>query len=113
MRLAKRIVCPVLKRRDPFEAARKIDEMAREHGRARETAVVPDGERLVADLVAEPTAQRRYPKSLFVPMEVDFSGHRYFVPERYDDYLTAMYGDWRTPPSESHREMHTCRAYRL
>ena len=28
------------------------------------------------------------------------------VPEKYDEYLTALYGDWRTPPPPEKQKGH-------
>ena len=31
-------------------------------------------------------------------IDVEFEGHKYMAIKGYDEYLTVMYGDWRTPP---------------
>ncbi len=69
--------------------------------------------RLVADFVAEADAGKILKRSWFNPIEWEFEGHTFFIPEHYDEYLTALYGDWKTPPPADDREMHTCNAYRL
>ncbi len=33
-------------------------------------------------------------------IQYDFEGCKYSVPERYEDYLTYRYGDWKTPVKE-------------
>ncbi len=35
---------------------------------------------------------------LGTPVEVEFEGIKLYGPAMMDEYLTAMYGDWRTPP---------------
>ena len=106
IKLAKKIVCPVLKRKGPYGYARKVDEIARD-------TAVPRDEALVADFVAEADADKILKRSWFNPIEWEFEGHTFFIPEHYDEYLTALYGDWKTPPPADDREMHTCNAYRL
>lgn len=113
VRLAKRVACPLFRRFDPYKCAGRIDAMAHACGRASE-AVASDGEkRFVADIVAEPKPNLIYPKSLFAPVEADFEGRRYFVPQGYEAYLTTMYGDWQTPPPETQRETHSSRVWLL
>ena len=33
----------------------------------------------------------------------DFAGEKFYIIDRYDEYLTAVYGDYMTPPKESER----------
>jgi len=35
---------------------------------------------------------------------VEFSGRKVRVPKRYEDYLTRLYGDWKTPDSTFHHD---------
>lgn len=35
-----------------------------------------------------------------------FEGEKFSVPVKYDNYLTKLYGDWRTPPKEVNRNGH-------
>lgn len=45
---------------------------------------------------------------------MSFEGRRVRVPERYDEYLTQKYGDWRAdPPKEEQKGHHTCINMRL
>lgn len=113
IRMAKRLVCPLLKRLDPMAYARKLDELARSAGQLMSERPLSDDERMVADVVAEGDPARRYPRHLFEPVEAEFEGHRFFVPKGYDDILTIAYGDWRCPPPVDQRETHACRAWRL
>ena len=40
---------------------------------------------------------------------VMFEGIRVRIPEKYDEYLTRLYGDWRTPPPvEERNNIHRC-----
>ncbi|MBQ0110446.1 MAG: LicD family protein [Oscillospiraceae bacterium] len=34
---------------------------------------------------------------------VDFNGHKFYTMKNYDQYLTNLYGDYMTPPSEKDR----------
>lgn len=106
IKFAKKLICPVMKKKGPYGYARKVDELARD-------ANIPRDESVVADLVAEANPDKVFKREWFVPLECNFEGHRFFIPEHYDEYLTVLYGDWRVPPSEDNREMHTCIAYRL
>jgi lipopolysaccharide cholinephosphotransferase len=43
---------------------------------------------------------------------LDFEGGKYEAPLRYHDYLTAIYGDYMTPPPENKRvSPHRFKAY--
>lgn len=111
-RLAKRIVCPFVSRLDASEYARRIDEIGRKADiDARASA--SSNELMVADIVAEGTLGRIFEEGLFDPMEVAFEDRRYFAPSGYERLLELQYGDWRTPPAEDDRAVHTCEAYRL
>lgn len=39
-------------------------------------------------------------------IDVEFEGHKYMAIKGYDEYLTVMYGDWRTPPPPSAQKAH-------
>ena len=39
-------------------------------------------------------------------IDVEFEGHTYMAIKGYDEYLTVMYGDWRTPPPPGERKAH-------
>lgn len=38
--------------------------------------------------------------------KLTFEGTEFFVPKRWDEYLTLHYGDWRTPLPEGQRDRH-------
>ena len=38
--------------------------------------------------------------------EIEFEGVKARVPEKYDDYLSSLYGDWRTPPPPEKQKGH-------
>lgn len=105
IRLAKRFICPILKRVGPYTYAEKLDNLAMSHRGA--------GLEYLADFVAVSEPDKTYEKRYFLPVEWKFEDHSYYIPEHYDEILTIMYGDWRTPLPESEREMHTSHAYRL
>ena len=106
VKLAKRVVCPFARRLDAVSYARRIDENACAAcaGRASGT---------VADIVGEGRPDRVFPKKLFEPIEMKFEGRSYLAPAGYERFLEIQYGDWRTPPPTSAREVHVCEAYRL
>lgn len=104
IRWAKKLACPVVSKLGPYRFARRIDELAAA-SRAEDAAYV-------ADLIAGYDEDDVFPRTLFEPLEVAFEDRRYFVPKGYDEYLTIVYGDWRTPPPEEQREAHILKAYR-
>lgn len=40
------------------------------------------------------------------PKQLEFEGKYYFAPREYEKYLTARYGDWKTPPPVKERTGH-------
>ncbi len=79
----------------------------------REAAPDPTDDARVIDVLggaSEAKAQRR---CLFEPVRVPFENRQYWAPAGYEEYLTVEYGDWRTPPAENDRPIHTMEAYRL
>ena len=36
-------------------------------------------------------------------IDIEFEGHKYLAPARYDDYLSHIYGNYMTPPPEDQR----------
>lgn len=105
VKLAKRVVCPFARKLDPVKYARANDENAR--------TAHPGGSDVVADIVGEGKASLLFPKRLFEPTEMAFEDRRYLAPAGFEEYLSIQYGDWRTPPREDDREIHTFKAYRL
>lgn len=105
VKLAKRIICPIVRNRDPKESARIIDETA--------ARLSSGASAYVTDFVGEGIPEHVFDRSLFEPEEVDFEDRRYLAPKGYEDILTTIYGDWRTPPAEDNRPIHTCEAYKL
>ena len=58
--------------------------------------------------------QERFEKSMFETKTVaDFEGHKFFVPEKYHEYLTQLYGDYMQLPPENERPTHNMVAYKL
>lgn len=43
---------------------------------------------------------------LYPPVRVPFEGHPMPVPAKYNEYLTAWYGDWRKLPTPDNRHTH-------
>lgn len=106
IKLAKRIVCPLVSRFGPYGFAKKVDELS------ALGSTDPDAG-MVADIIGGYDFDDTFPIDIFEPEEVPFEDRRYLIPKKYDEYLTTIYGDWRTPPSEGERECHTVEAYRL
>lgn len=105
VKLAKRIICPIVRNRDPQKPARIIDETA--------TQLSSGTSAYVTDFVGEGIPEHVFNRNLFEPEEVDFEDRKYLAPKGYEDILTTIYGDWRTPPAEGNRPIHTCEAYKL
>ncbi len=105
VKLAKRIICPIVRNRDPKKSARIIDETA--------SRLCSGESPFVTDFVGEGLPEHVFDRKLFEPEEVAFEGRRYFAPRGYEEILTTIYGDWRTPPTEDNRPIHTCEAYKL
>ncbi len=111
-KLAKRIVCPFVSHLDASEYARRVDACGKEaDARARASADEATG--MVADIVAEGTPERTYDEALFEPIEMAFEDRSYLAPAGFERMLEIQYGDWRTPPAENDRAVHTFEAYRL
>lgn len=106
-RLVKRIVCPFVANRDPRDYSRRIDELAQTCGEA-DTAT-----RLGYLLDGNIEGYFMDRELLDETIELPFEGRSYLAPAAYDELLTRTYGDWRTPPAEGSRAVHTAEAVRL
>lgn len=64
------------------------------------------------DLMGVPTGRKHYfgeifNASVYLPAkEVSFSGHKAFLPNNEDEYLSNLYGNYMTIPPENKREHH-------
>ena len=45
-------------------------------------------------------------------IEFDFEGEKFYAMKNYDEYLSGLYGDYMTPPTEDKRYTHNLVAYR-
>ena len=47
-------------------------------------------------------------------LEADFENEKFIIPVGFDEYLTSLYGDYRSdPPKEKQKTHHSYKAYRL
>ena len=53
------------------------------------------------------------PKEVFEKDYGEFEGHRFCIPKGYDQFLTAFFGDYMTPPKEEDRVTHRFECYRI
>ncbi len=103
IRAIKHIICPAFHRFvDVGKTMKKLDDLSRTQS-AHET-----GE--VAEFPFERNKPYHYQLWCYKPLLVPFEDREYFVPEGYDDVLTHIYGDWKTPVEY---EPHVVEAYRL
>ena len=65
------------------------------------------------DTVTSATGRRHYfgeiyPKEVFDPLkEIEFEGHRFYAPSKWEEYLKGNYGeDYMTPAEPDNRESH-------
>ena len=107
VKLVKRIVCPFVKNQDPYELARRLDDIAIS---VNESSISSD---CVIDVLGEGRPDKTYPKNLFLPIRMKFENREYYAPSGYEKFLAIEYGDWRTPPADSARLVHVMEAYRL
>lgn len=105
VKLAKKIICPIMKKMGPYRFAKRLDECARSYAGSSATRV--------ADLVADASSRCLLDQSAFAPVGHPFGSVDFYIPESYEYVLEKWYGDWRTLPPESEREPHTANAYRL
>lgn len=64
-----------------------------------------------AQVVWGPARRERLPFSILQATEVEFEGSLFLAPRDFDAYLTALYGDYMTPPPADQREAHFCSAF--
>lgn len=99
----KRMVSPFFKRWDAATIATRMDRVAKECGKSAENSYI--------DIVAMEDPAIKLPKEWFKPMYATFENRTYRIFEGYDEYLTLIYGDWRTEPSPEQRHNHLAEAY--
>lgn len=105
VKLAKKVVCPLVRGLDPKKYARIIDEVAQE--------TEPGSTGLVSEFVGEGKPAYTFPRNFYEPVELPFEDRTYFGPREYEKILETIYGDWRTPPAEGNRDIHTFEAFQL
>ena len=56
----------------------------------------------------------RMDKTIFEDLiDVEFEGHKFKAPRRYDEYLTNIYGDYMKLPPKDKRKSHGLKAWRI
>lgn len=108
IRLGKRIVCPLAACFDARRISESIDQRAKRIS-------IPQP-LYVADVIGRRgnTTEYVYKAEWFTPLRVPFEERSYCVPDGYEEVLVTRFGkDWRTPPPENERIVHTAQAYRL
>lgn len=102
-RLAKKILKPLVRRKDVFSVAEELDRIA---------AATPIEEGNDIGVVVWGYGPcERMPYSTLDTFRIDFEGKRFFAPRNYDACLTSIFGDYMTPPPASEQLPHFCRAY--
>lgn len=67
----------------------------------------------VADIVSETMRTIVSKESLFPIIKVNFEDGLFNIQSNYHDYLTQLYGDYMTLPSETERQTHNIEAWEL
>ncbi|WP_315502055.1 LicD family protein [Actinomyces radicidentis] len=96
--LVKRLIYPVTRRMNPYEIARRSDELAR----AAHVADAKDP-RYVMLVDNDMDNNTLRPEDLLPVRRTLFEGAMLPIPARAEDVLTARYGDWRRVPSPEER----------
>ena len=105
VKLAKKIICPLVRNLDPKKYAKIIDDIAQE--------TEPGSTGYVTEFVGEGKLAYTFPRDFYEPVELKFEDKTFFGPKGYEKMLETIYGDWRTPPAEDHRDIHTFEAFQL
>ena len=105
-KVAKRLLVPLAKNLDPAKIACQMDENAINCEKTADDAYM-----VIASSAADPT--KVLPAGWFEPIEVEFENRKFFAPKHWEEYLTFIYGNWRSFPPESERRTHTTEAYRI
>ena len=103
--LIKKIICPLMRHFSIQKLNRKLDKdaMAVASPKGLEASYVIS---LVGgDYVVFPTSV------IFPTKPITFENHTFPGPANPEAYLSAQYGDWRTPPPENERLLHFPEAY--
>lgn len=102
-KIVKRILTPIFRRQDIYELAATLDKTI------SATPISPNND--IALAVWGYDERERMPFSMLEPTEIEFEGSLFYAPRDYDAYLTAIFGDYMTPPPPDQREAHFCSAY--
>lgn len=104
IKAAKKLICPILSKFDVQKYCEKIDKLCLESNKL--------GVETVGCLITSDVPPL-YPISIFETIDMPFEDRIYKAPKDYEEFLSIAYGDWKTPPPENCREIHTADVYRL
>lgn len=102
-RLFKKVMAPVSNRLDPLRYARFMDENILNAPKCDNNMGV--------DILGPGGRLLLYDKNDLVPVEHEFEGYAFFVPQGAVKLLEYVYGDWRALPPESERHVHTATVF--
>ncbi len=100
--MAKRLLTPILASSDIYRVAARLDAIA------SETSIDPRHD--VGAVVWGYGKRERMPYPILERTLLDFEGHRLYAPTLYEECLTRIFGDFRTPPPENERKPHAIHA---
>ena len=102
----KRLVQPFFSRFDLHRQCDKIEAAATAHP-------LEEGGDLAQLVWNFAGTKSRMPYAFLEQVEIEFEGHSFTTTAMWDEFLTAMYGDYMTPPKPSERLAHSSSAYWL
>lgn len=102
-KLIKRILLPFYRKKDIYEIAQSLDN------RLAETPICPEND--VALAAWGYGESERMPYSILETTELEFEGKMFLAPRDWDQYLSAIFGQYMELPPVGQRETHFCTAY--
>lgn len=102
--IVQKIGCIICRMIGPDFFAKRIIKLATKY--PYETSTIAGN--IVWGVGKESVAKEVFDESI----EAEFEGQMFPIPKDYDRYLTALYGDYMTPPPEEKRVSHAMHVYR-